>query len=562
MPDNEAERHHVVTVAVADRADLRLLARRGLDLFGSTARVTGDGAAIDGRLREGQIAALRQDGYEVRVHPDVETPPLQIAPDGVRPRLAAGPDAVPVGYASARQIMDTVWEIGTNLPGVGSVIELPEPSVRGNQIVALRLRGGTTQNRPGVLILGGVHARELAPSEILNNWMFRMAYSISAKMPINYPTGYDYNTVSLLVNTLDIFIVPVVNPDGRDYVMAGNRWWRKNLANLPVDLNRNYDFLFDSGIGTSTNPADDVYRGPFPFSEPETRNIRWLLDTFPHIQAALDLHSFSERILYPWGDDDNQTADPAQNFRVPNPDRGLPNDGLYREYIPSTDLNWFVRASNRMQAAISKNRGRNYLVQQSVGLYPTTGTVDDYSFSRHFVNPALGDVHLICIEVGQAPATNSDDDVLGAFQPPYDEVMQLRQDIGPALMEFLLEVSCPSGSDAALIRSGQEVLERHLADSGENRDLYDGLVAQGPRILQALGEHPRARVLATTAVKRLVALSEDEHDPLLDQDVADKLGQAATTLAEAIPESRELLEAFAKLVTGAAGNRLSSLLAD
>lgn len=56
--------------------------------------------------------------------------------------------------------------------------------------------------------------------------------------------------------------------------------WRKNRANQPrnvcrgVDLNRKYDFFGPSKIGTSS----DVYKGAGGFSEPETRNVRWLID--------------------------------------------------------------------------------------------------------------------------------------------------------------------------------------------------------------------------------------------------------------------------------------------
>ncbi|MEV4319145.1 hypothetical protein [Actinocrispum sp. NPDC049592] len=62
-------------------------------------------------------------------------------------------------------------------------------------------------------------------------------------------------------------------------------------------------------------------------------------------------------------------------------------------------------------------------------------------------------------------------------------------------------------------------------------------------------------------MKRLVALAEDEHDPLLDKDITDKLGQAAAGIASAVPSSRDLMETFTKLTTAATGNRLSSLLA-
>ena len=81
---------------------------------------------------------------------------------------------------------------------------------------------------------------------------------------------------------MDLFIIPLVNPDGRAVVMLpmGDSKWRKNMnpnPNLPckgVDINRNYDFLRKSNIGTSSNSCDEIFRGNAAFSEPETRNDR------------------------------------------------------------------------------------------------------------------------------------------------------------------------------------------------------------------------------------------------------------------------------------------------
>ena len=54
-------------------------------------------------------------------------------------------------------------------------------------------------------------------------------------------------------------------------------------------------------------------RGPSAASEPETRNVTWLLDQYPTVTDFIDVHSFGEKILYNWGDDDDQsmTSDDA-----------------------------------------------------------------------------------------------------------------------------------------------------------------------------------------------------------------------------------------------------------
>ncbi|MEU3628980.1 peptidase M14 [Amycolatopsis coloradensis] len=556
MPDTEAARHFV-TVSVDDRDALRLLAQRGLDLFPSTARETADGAAIDGYLRDAEIAAIADSGHDVLVHPDVEAAPLETAPDPGTRTLSAGPEtAVPPGYRDSIQFEGLIRDMAQSLPDTLSRIQLPERSVQGKPMSALRMRGGDRAERPGVILMAGAHARELMNPEVLYNWIFRMAYALSSQTSVYYPgSDYGYSIVKLLVDSLDIFVVPMVNPDGRDIVMSAEhlRMWRGNSRG--VDLNRNYDFLFDSGLGTSTDPASEVYRGPHAFSEPETRDIRWLLDTFPHITAVLDLHSYSELILHPWGDDDNQTTDPAQNFRVPNPDRGVPNDGRYREYIPQGDLDWFLRVGNRMRDVIPKAHGRTYTLQQSFGLYPTTATVDDYTFSRHFVNPALRKVRTFCIETGKPPVGG---DYLGAFQPPYSEVYNVIEEIGPAIMELLLEIVCPTGPDSLLLSEAAEVLARHM---GSSRELYDGLVAHGPGILRALGDAPRARAKATIALKRLTEAARLNHDPVLESDVVEKLAEAATAIGEAVPEAQALVKEFVARAERAAGQPLSAALA-
>jgi murein tripeptide amidase MpaA len=67
--------------------------------------------------------------------------------------------------------------------------------------------------------------------------------------------------------------------------------------------------------------------------------------------------------------------------------RGRPRDLDYKEYIDSQDEKTLKNLANRMNYALGRVRGRSYKVQQSIGLYPTSATSDDYAFSRHMVNP-------------------------------------------------------------------------------------------------------------------------------------------------------------------------------
>jgi murein tripeptide amidase MpaA len=239
----------------------------------------------------------------------------------------------------------------------------------------------------------------------------------------------------------------VVNPDGKVYSQTNDptasgsqgTWWRKNRNPNPglpargVDLNRNFDFLWSSGIGTSTNPSSFTYRGQAAFSEPEARNIRHLLDANPQIAYFVDVHSFGELILYPWGDDDNQDNNPTQNFQNPAfaGVRGRAGDAAYREFVPTPDLGTLRQLSHDMNVALSAVRGRSYTVQQSVGLYPTSGTTDDYMLSRHIVDPTKRKIYGFTIEFGQE------------FVPAHDEMRRIMADVSAALTEL-----CRRAADA------------------------------------------------------------------------------------------------------------------
>lgn len=474
------------------------------------------------------------------------------------------------GYLTTGQVEATIAYLAARFSSFCSLMPLAESSVEGRAIHALRIRGGSSGDRRGVLLLGGVHARELINPDLLCSWVIKLCHAYQDGTGITFgPTTYPTGTVKLLVESLDLFVVPLVNPDGRVFVQAGqpNRMWRKNRSanqGQPcrgVDLNRNYDFLFSSGIGTSTSACDDVFRGPTAFSEPETRNVRSLLNAHPHIVGLADVHSYSELILYPWGDDDNQTTNPAQNFSVPDPKRGIPNDGLYREYIPAPDLDWYVRTSNRMRDAIAAVRGRMYTVQQSVGLYPTTATVDDYAYARSFVDPALRTVLALTIETSAKPVAN---DYLGAFQPPYSEAQQVIIENGPALVEFCLAVLCAAeellrSADATLLAALRRMTLR-LTESEGGRELHGRLLTVSPDVLMALAQRPRVRARAGKVLERLGSLALEDDDFVFDRETLAELRQVAASIRRSVPVARPLLDELDALVAGAQGLRLSDVL--
>jgi murein tripeptide amidase MpaA len=148
----------------------------------------------------------------------------------------------------------------------------------------------------------------------------------------------------------------------------------------------------------------------------------------------VDVHSYGGLILYNWGDDHNQNTDPGQNFLNPayNGKRGNLNDTLYGEFISAQDKDRIISLAERMNNALAAVRGKSYTVQQSVGLYPTSATSDDYAFSRHIVDGLNRKIYAYTIEFG-------DDE----FVPPFNEMSSIIQDVCAAMSELCWAAAGP-----------------------------------------------------------------------------------------------------------------------
>jgi murein tripeptide amidase MpaA len=112
-------------------------------------------------------------------------------------------------------------------------------------------------------------------------------------------------TMKKYVEEIDWYIMPVLNPDGFVYSHEKSRYWRKTRSgphsgSFGVDPNRNWDSRF-GGAGTSSSPSSDVYRGPKPFSEPETKAASdFILAHKDTMKAFISVHSFSQLWLIPY----------------------------------------------------------------------------------------------------------------------------------------------------------------------------------------------------------------------------------------------------------------------
>lgn len=169
-------------------------------------------------------------------------------------------------------------------------------SVEGREIYAVRIGGSSP--KAAVLYHGLQHARE---------WITvpTMVYMVEQLID-----GYGVDPgLTDLLNEVEFYIVPVVNPDGYVYTWERDRLWRKNRqGTYGVDLNRNWAVGW-GGPGSGGFRFLDNYRGPSPFSEPETQALRDFMLARPELRAHIDFHSYSQLIMHSWGFTENLCRD-------------------------------------------------------------------------------------------------------------------------------------------------------------------------------------------------------------------------------------------------------------
>lgn len=430
---------HWVTVTAFSREHIWALRQQDLEIFRGTVKQRSPHQwTVDGLLNTEQMRQLTQQGYRVFVrHADIRATTKQ------RWRsvsLQHVDDIGTQGYLSVEAIDKALALLAQTYPHLCQVSPLPHLTHERRTCRMLRLGPSPSSasstsphtTKPGLLLMGGAHARELVNPDLLLFWVRELCHAYTHQEGRTWG-GFriEAQQIRAILEHLDIHILPLINPDGRAYVQDpdGHTMWRKNRNKNPgmmcegVDINRNFDFLWSSGIGTSDNSCSDVFRGTAAFSEPETQNVRYLVDTLSNLRCVVDVHSYSELIMYPWGDDDNQTSQPQMNFQNTAYDgiRGILGDDRYREYIPKPDLTWYTTTGQRIQDAIKAVRGREYTLGPSSQLYPTTGTAGDYPYACSRMQSRPSPLYSFTIETGRE------------FQPPIEEAQQIIQEVSSGL---------------------------------------------------------------------------------------------------------------------------------
>ncbi len=415
--DNRVQLVRVLTPTTADKD--RLVAT-GLDL-------TEHGAAtyLDVVLHGADdVRILTANGFAYNVIiPDLvahDRAALRVA------RSSSGPSpAVPSGRTNYRRLPDysaDLKQLAEENPDLVRPITLPYLTHEGRPVEGIEITRNPAprDGKPAFLLMGVHHAREWPSGE--------MAMEFAYELVNNY--GTDARTTRLVDRTRTI-IVPVVNPDGfnltREVPLAnealdpiasevpvdgaqpvvdpGFAYKRRNCRMIQlnanasgyepragacsetsnrtygVDPNRNYGGFW-GGPGATPDPTSDTFWGTGPFSEPETKNIQWLISR-RQATTSISNHTFSDLILRPPG--------VAAHGDVIDEDQ-------YREFA----------AEMAAQNGYSNWKGYQ--------LYDTTGTTEDWSY---FATGGFG----FTFEIGRAAQSVTND--VGTGEPNSDLVLDL-----------------------------------------------------------------------------------------------------------------------------------------
>ena len=176
--------------------------------------------------------------------------------------------------------------------------------------------------RRRVMVVCGMHARELITSDFCRLWMLQAAAAHARITASNDGTCHDDALPGRSIAPIDWLIVPVSNEQGRNLVTRARKEWQfddgstttettREQGNMcfrgnlfGVDLNRNWPTPTPRPV--TYQIGHEEYPGPSALSEPETVNLHKLISAFQP-DVLLAVHSGEYAILTPY--DDGQQED-------------------------------------------------------------------------------------------------------------------------------------------------------------------------------------------------------------------------------------------------------------
>jgi hypothetical protein len=447
--------------------------------------------------------ALRQAGFSWTVLvPDLaaqsrsqQAAEARYSDSTVRSVLPSGRDT----YRTLAEYNAELKALADDNPGLVRLFTLPNKTWLGKDVLGVEITENVARNdgKPAFLNMGVHHAREWPAGEHAMEWAIELVNGFKAGDP---------RATNIVRNSRNI-VVPIVNPDGfeasrnavgapaggRDeavddtaYLVAGaatgGEYRRKNcrlpddseagncttsagLAENGVDPNRNYGGLWGGPGADPSNPLVQTYRGPGPFSEPETRNIQALVSS-NQVMTLITNHTTAGLVL-----------------RAP---------GLAALGDPIDE--------NRGYKALGDDMARHngYFSQKGWELYDTTGTTEDWSY-----NATGGFGFTFEIYCGAPNYTTGDCDD-PAFHPLYDTMVKEWTGENP-----MADHTTDPGPNAGFDGQGNREAYYIAAESTLNEQRHSVLEGSGP---------PGATLRLTKAFKTETFPQPPDDQPLLVDD--------------------------------------------
>ena len=279
----------VIRALIAHARDLMLLNQLSDDPWTHS---PGIGGTSDWRISRDKLSVLNEAGISY----DIFIDDINALVESERERLAQPVESVD-WFADFKNLAAINAQLDMYVAAHPTTCKIVNSgtSIQGRTIRGIRISRhpeGTVV--PGFVFTATQHAREWAATMTAMWIVDRLVEG----------DGVDARATAIL-DSSEVFVFPVLNPDGYEYSWVTNRLWRKNRrqnsgGSYGVDMNRNWGFGW-GGVGASTNQNNETYRGTAAFSEPETRGFRDWVTPRTNIAASLDIHSYSELLLWPWG---------------------------------------------------------------------------------------------------------------------------------------------------------------------------------------------------------------------------------------------------------------------
>jgi len=199
------------------------------------------------------------------------------------------------------------WAFWTNLAAtypnlVHSPVTIGK-SYENRDIYSIRITSQSgLSKKPAIFFNSLIHAREPAANSVIIDFGRWLASEYGSDTMATY-----------ILDNAEIYLVPIVNPDGYAANMPSGGDRRKNMnfsvpvASDGIDLNRNFGYRwgFDDA-GSSPDPYSDSYRGSAAFSEKETQVIRSFTNSINPI-GSMHYHSYGGMVIYSWNYENQPT---------------------------------------------------------------------------------------------------------------------------------------------------------------------------------------------------------------------------------------------------------------